>query len=163
MTYLKTFYLIIFVLLLSCSSEDEHPSLQADFELAQPRFVIGEPIRIDEVTLGAVRYDWDFGNGLVSGDQRPTDIVYEAPGVYTITLTVMAAGGSQTTTQKEVIIGQHHANRLELRSIPQDYQDRNMDIYFTVSEIQTSRGEEIIEEEIYRSEIFTISTVQICR
>ncbi|WP_143959330.1 PKD domain-containing protein [Litoribacter populi] len=156
MIKLKAPLIVFLILLFSCSPEDQNPTLQADFELAQPDFIVGEPLIIEEVTLRGVRYDWDFGNGLTSNEQRPNNIVYEEAGVFTITLTVMSTGGSQTTSQKDVIIGQYHANSLELNNIFPEYRNRDMDIYFTVNQITSPHGSgEILESEIYRSEVFS--------
>lgn len=98
--------LIIFILLFtSCSREEQYPTLVADFELAKATYLINEPVEIGEVTLAAVQYLWDFGNGKTSNEQFPKDVTYEDSGIYPITLTIRSVGGGETTVQKNVIVG----------------------------------------------------------
>ena len=48
-------------------------------------------------------YSWDFGDGEVSSDTNPVH-TYSADGAYTVTLTVVASGGSDTETKVSYII-----------------------------------------------------------
>ena len=52
---------------------------------------------IDESVGGVTSYAWDFGDGTTSTLANPSK-VYSTPGLYTVTLTVIGAGGSDTQT-----------------------------------------------------------------
>jgi gliding motility-associated-like protein len=47
-------------------------------------------------------YSWNFGNGLTSSAANPV-VPYTTPGIYTVTLTVSSASGSNTKTQSNYI------------------------------------------------------------
>lgn len=113
----NSLYLLVILLFFSCSQEEQHPTLVAEFELAKPQYVIGEFIEITEVTLAGVQYRWDFGNGQTSNEQFPSGITYEQPGIYPVTMTIRSVGGSESTVQKEIRIGQHNAYNIELQRV----------------------------------------------
>lgn len=48
-------------------------------------------------------FSWDFGNGNNSGLQNPTGICYNTAGIYTVTLTVSDAGGTDTEAKTSYI------------------------------------------------------------
>ena len=47
-------------------------------------------------------WEWDFGDGGSSTDQNPLH-TYQSPGIYTVSLTVMAGADSSTETQTDLI------------------------------------------------------------
>ena len=49
-------------------------------------------------TGGGLTYSWDFGDGHTAGDDPTVSHTYEAPGSYTVTLTVTNSEGSDTAT-----------------------------------------------------------------
>lgn len=149
--YSRFLLLLILISFLSCSSEEVYPTLQAQFDSSE-RVLVGQPISISDVTLGAAGYVWDFGNGLTSADQLPQGIIYLEPGIYTISLTVISVGQAQTTMQRQVIVGQYQSNRMELLEVDPDFRNMDMNIYYTISEIQTPPGDEVVEKEIFRSD-----------
>lgn len=155
MKALNFFFACGALLLCACSQEEAHPTLVADFELATPQLIIGEPLQIAEVTPAGVQYSWDFGNGKTSNDQFPVGIAYEQPGTYAVKVTIRSVGGSETSAQKDIIVGQHHAYRVELQQILDAFHNRDdMDIYFTASQINPLNDEnERVEELIYQSEV----------
>ena len=53
----------------------------------------------DNSTNTPTTWAWDFGNTQTSAVQNPTNICYATAGVYTVSLTVTNANGSNTTTQ----------------------------------------------------------------
>jgi len=53
-------------------------------------------------TSPIVEWLWDFGDGTTGGEQNPTRI-YTNPGIYTVSLTVTTAEGSDTETRAEYI------------------------------------------------------------
>jgi gliding motility-associated-like protein len=55
-------------------------------------------------TFGASpTFSWDFGNGDISGLQDPTGICYNTAGIYTVTLIVSDAGGTDTEAKTNYI------------------------------------------------------------
>lgn len=147
-------YLLVILLFFSCSQEEEYPTLAADFELANPMYVVDEPVIIGEVTLAAVQYRWDFGNGKTSNEQFPSGITYQQPGIYPIILTIRSVGGAESTVQKEIRIGQYHAYQIELQEVTSNFEDKEMNIYLTISHIKSPPNTVILEEVIYQSEVF---------
>ena len=60
----------------------------------------------DGLTGPITSWDWDFGDGNVSGARHP-EHVYQEGGVYTVTLTVTGPGGSDTETKVAEITVTH--------------------------------------------------------
>lgn len=60
----------------------------------------------------ASAFDWQFPGGTPSSstEQTPPSVQYDAPGTYTVTLTVSNAAGSSTSTQNIVVSGGPTAN-----------------------------------------------------
>ena len=50
-----------------------------------------------------VSWDWDFGDGDGSSDENPTHL-YDAPGTYTVTLTVTSENGCTATIDIEIVM-----------------------------------------------------------
>lgn len=74
-----------------------------------PTILIGTPLAFTSTAQdpGAVPplvFDWDFGDGQTSTDPQPGAIVYTAPGVYVVTLTVEDANLSQTVDTRTVTV-----------------------------------------------------------
>ena len=59
----------------------------------------------NQSSANAVNFDWSFpgGNPSSSTDENPT-VVYDAPGTYTVTLTVSNSAGSNSVTQTDYIV-----------------------------------------------------------
>ncbi len=57
----------------------------------------------DQSAGSPVNWQWDLGNGTLSTQQHPTT-TYFNPGVYTVTLTVSNASGSNTLTRTQYIV-----------------------------------------------------------
>lgn len=64
------------------------------------------PVQFTNTSLGATSYSWNFGDAgnSTSSDENPT-FTYPSAGTFTVTLTTVGAGGSNTFT-KEVIIAE---------------------------------------------------------
>ena len=76
----------------------------ADFDVEN--VCIGFPIEPENqsiISVGSLQYDWDFGDGQGSSSTFPNH-TYEAPGVYTITLTATSINGCADVIQKDVVI-----------------------------------------------------------
>ncbi len=54
---------------------------------------------VDNSTGNPTSWAWDFGNGMTSVVQNPTNICYATAGVYVVMLTATNATGSSSTTQ----------------------------------------------------------------
>lgn len=61
------------------------------------RSIVGKQVAFTALTLHADQWLWDFGDGNTSTEQNPVHI-YEAGGVYTITLTASNSEGSASAT-----------------------------------------------------------------
>ena len=57
----------------------------------------------DQSTGNVTSYNWDFGDNNTSTDENPTH-VYNTPGNYTVTLTVIGPGGNNTETFTDYIM-----------------------------------------------------------
>jgi chitodextrinase len=81
-----------------------YPSLRADFS-ASPR--TGQaPLKVAFSNISTGSYTdsrWDFGDGATSSAESPSH-VYEAAGVYAVTLTVTGSGGTDSRTVETYII-----------------------------------------------------------
>ncbi len=80
----------------------------ADFSVSP---VIGSApltVSISDASTGPINsYSWDFGDGtLPSVSSDPGSHTYDAPGTFTITLTVSGPGGSDSATQNVVVNSQ---------------------------------------------------------
>ncbi|MBN1422434.1 MAG: PKD domain-containing protein [Planctomycetes bacterium] len=81
----------------------------AGFRVTPPRACAGEEIEFDGtgsqashgVTLAS--HSWDFGDGTTE-DGAEVRHVFEIPGVYSVSLTIMTEDGSQDTTQRAYIV-----------------------------------------------------------
>src|SRR6185369_12686670 len=56
----------------------------------------------DQSTGGATSWQWDLGNGTLSTQQNPTTTYFNS-GLFTVTLTVTNASGSNTITKTQYI------------------------------------------------------------
>jgi serine protease len=59
---------------------------------------------IESASLGGITtWTWDFGDGTTSDERNPTH-TYQETGSYTVSLTVVGPGGSDTETKKDYIL-----------------------------------------------------------
>ena len=68
----------------------------------------GEAVVIDNTSIPGIPpmtdYEWDFGDGTTSNEDEPGSHAYDAPGLYTITLTACNMAGCDTSSlQVEVL------------------------------------------------------------
>jgi PKD repeat protein len=148
------FFLLI--VLFACAEDDEFVTLQANFEFPD-RLLVNDVFTLGEVTSGGAGYLWDFGNGQTSTEKFPR-VSYMNPGVYTVSLTVISTGQGRNSFQRKVSVGQYEAFRIDLLEVNDAFRDLDMDMYFTVNQIQSPRwGDWIVpeEKEIYRSEVIS--------
>lgn len=62
---------------------------------------INEPVRLINGSIGAVRYEWDFGDGSVSTERNPSH-QYAASGDFNVRLVAFNAAGCSDTTYQTV-------------------------------------------------------------
>ena len=82
-------------------------------------------------SANSTSYDWQFpgGNPSSSTAQNPPSVVYEVPGVYTVTLTASNSAGSSTFTQSIIVNGGPTANFSSTVSV--------LDVIFTNTSINS--------------------------
>lgn len=75
-------------------------------------------VRFSDESTGVVQaYHWTFGDGAESSQASPTH-VYEAPGMYTVSLTVSGPGGGDVLVKEDLIEVVPSHNLLSLSAIP---------------------------------------------
>lgn len=111
----KSFFLLIAasLLIMSCSKEDnkQGEELISCFEISKNTVEIGEVIQLTNCSVGAVTYQYDFGNGEESTLDSPS-IFYENSGEYQITLEITSGNGETKTTQKNITVNAIENNYL---------------------------------------------------
>lgn len=64
---------------------DAKEKVTAGFEISNPVFHAGDSITLHNTSVGALQYEWNFGDSITSYAEHPTH-VYSFPGVYSINL-----------------------------------------------------------------------------
>ncbi|HSU56880.1 MAG TPA: S8 family serine peptidase [Candidatus Dormibacteraeota bacterium] len=75
----------------------------ADFAAAVTNGFVPLEVTFTNLSTDATNYAWDFGDGQSSTERQPTH-TFVSPGIYTISLTAMGAGGSITFSREAYII-----------------------------------------------------------
>ncbi len=88
------------------TSPTYYGSLTADFVASETQIPIGCGIDFEDLSSG-VPHEWawtfDGGNPATSNEKNPTDVTYDQPGTYMVTLTVSNPDGTDTKTINEYI------------------------------------------------------------
>jgi len=79
------------------------PTLVAAFTANPTSGVVLLPVAFSNASTGATNYSWDFGDGNTSTDINPVD-VYTNVGTYSVTLTAVGPGGTNTLTLTNYIV-----------------------------------------------------------
>ena len=69
----------------------------ADFSASNVAPRVGQAVSFTDLSVNAVSWSWDFGDGFTSSLQNPTH-AYSASGAYSVVLTVTSATGDTDTT-----------------------------------------------------------------
>jgi PKD repeat protein len=127
------------ILLLAACSDDSstEPAFDATFDASRAVAEMNERISFDNTTSGAVRYEWDFGNGQKSTTDTASTR-YDNTGTYTVKLTAYNADNRAATTTKTVRIGRPYLSRLQIAAMnfldssgmPWDADGSGPDMYF---------------------------------
>ncbi|MEN3041140.1 MAG: PKD domain-containing protein [Bacteroidia bacterium] len=70
---------------------------------ANLRFCVGEPIAFTDRSQGAIRVQWDFGDGQTSSSSNPTH-TYAQAGTYTVTLVASVSATCTSRVQRQIEI-----------------------------------------------------------
>jgi PKD repeat protein len=90
------------------SSEIRRIDNIADFLMDSDTIYLDEsvvPVTFYDQSFDAIRWQWDFGNGIQSSQRQPT-ILYEEPGHYEIRLSVETASGCSDETTKQLVVAE---------------------------------------------------------
>lgn len=64
-------------------------ALEADAELyAGPEYCLGDSVKFQNLSIGGISFEWDFGDGNTSNDFEPTHY-YSQPGTYNVSLIIL--------------------------------------------------------------------------
>ena len=86
--------------------------LLVDFNAEKELVTVGSPIRFNDLSQGLRIFSWEWqfegGTPATSSERIPT-VVYEAPGLFDVTLTVTDASGQVNTITKSELIDVYHS------------------------------------------------------
>jgi PKD repeat protein len=77
--------------------------LQAEFTSSSPD-TVGQPTRFTNQSIGALSYEWDFGDNLGTSTEVNPTYTYNTPGVYNVTLVALDANIAATVTHQVEIV-----------------------------------------------------------
>ena len=104
---MKKFYLTgSFLLVFFFTSCEKKEALTAIFNVSSPEVFEGYSLDFSDVSYGApTAWEWSFqgGNPSVSNEKNPTNIQYDTPGTYSVSLTVSNAEGTHSRTMQHYI------------------------------------------------------------
>lgn len=78
-------FILLLVVLSGIISCNKPP--QPDFKVSPAKAKLGQEITFTDNSVGANRYSWNFGDGIVRNDGKLQKYMYTAPGSYTAALT----------------------------------------------------------------------------
>jgi len=94
----------------------EVPTADFGFTPSSPR--VGEVVSFTDLSSGSpTAWEWDFGDGETSSEQHPTHS-YASTGVFTVSLTVSNANGSDTANQAVTVLPDEDPELTELVIVP---------------------------------------------
>ena len=95
----KYFFLsTLFISVLLINSCKKEPEPVASFSMDKNNVLVPATIIFTNQSTDATSYNWDFGDGSVSTIESPTH-EYTSSGTFTVTLTAMGEGGTNSTSQ----------------------------------------------------------------
>ncbi len=102
------FLLIAVVALAGCKKtnynfDDLPPTVKSFFSIGNAELKMNEPVQFKNESENAESYSWDFGDETKSTESNPTK-TYTKPGIYTVKLKVVGAGGTGNYTRDLTII-----------------------------------------------------------
>ncbi len=98
----KIYYLAMLLPVFLFSCEDKIPVAQFSTDAIEPE--VGQTVYFNNGSDNADRFEWDFGDGVISTADNPSHI-YTGTGVFTVTLTAFNDGmESESTMDIEIFI-----------------------------------------------------------
>jgi PKD repeat protein len=104
------------LVLTACSKDASEPAFVAAFDASRTVVDSGERVLLTNTTVGAVRYEWDLGDGQKATTDT-TSVYYYDLGNHTVKLTTYDAKGRTATTTKTIRIGQRYLTRVDLTAM----------------------------------------------
>lgn len=114
MKYTSLIALILVIGLNSCQEGTDPVIQSSDFEIQAEKTFVNRVIQFKPSTEAAYAYYWDFGNGVTSNEQYPSNSIFETPGVYQVSLTTTSLNKIKSTTTKEVAVGGYVIQRMRV-------------------------------------------------
>jgi hypothetical protein len=149
---------LILTFISACNTEETPP--MPEFVLQDEYYIVGEPLRFTHVSQ-ETNYHWDFGNGQTSNLREPSNISYDEPGIYTITLTIGPSPQARVV-QQEVSIGKFMYYEVQLLNFVENHwlQGGDMrdplqgsaDVFYRVLEYDHENEDELYKT-LYQSEV----------
>ena len=112
----------VVVFIASCKNDVTLPQPKADFSLDgtpnSPMVIIGTHDALYPInnSTNFESFVWDFGNGTTSTDAHPK-VTYDAPGHYSVSLTVFQKDGSKNSITKQVTVKERVVKALSIDKI----------------------------------------------
>jgi len=146
---------------LSCDEEIQPTS---DFEISDSDhsdpILSWETIELHNLSLNAVKYQWDFGNGTSSTDFEPT-LNYPQGGTYTIVLTTESVDGLKEVTERQVVVKDRVIKHLVLEHLTLSSlglePDSKVDVFLAIRQNRDNEGLPL-DKVWYQTEMVNIST-----
>jgi len=101
------------------SVQEENIPLVADFKFQSETISENDDLNIENLSKGAVTYQWDFGDNQIFTSEVP-DFKYFAHGIYYVTLTVTNEKGEEDSVTKTIDVlclfggGNHGVDEAEI-------------------------------------------------
>lgn len=86
-----------FVVIFSCTKEEDKPQPNASFTASKTTVFIGEEITFTNTSTNSTSYIWSFGDGTTSTEASPIKS-YTSAGAFTVTLVAKGEGGKASFT-----------------------------------------------------------------
>lgn len=102
---MKKYYFLstLFISILLISSCKKEPEPVASFSMNKNNVLVPATIIFTNLSTDATSYNWDFGDGSASTIESPTH-EYTSSGTFTVTLTAIGEGGTNSTSQNVTIL-----------------------------------------------------------
>ncbi len=103
-------------ILVSCDQEDPPlPTPMADFETDPEIVEVTVPVKFENLSINAARYEWDFGDGQTSEEISPTT-TYEETGTYTVILKAFTEDNQVDSLSQDIAVGERVLTGLNINS-----------------------------------------------
>jgi len=110
-----------------------HAKPVADFDLSADNVLLLDPVvLIDNYTLGAQSYNWDFGDSTFSTSMNPRQHKYTMPGEYKVSLFTESGFGCSDELTKSVTVDRHQTFFIPKSFTPNG--DGDNDLFFVKGE-----------------------------